>query len=95
MHSLSHLFRKQFITLNFNQWRTFQKLEVVYPKPSVESTTKNIIEDDTIKLLERLSLVDCVNKKDIETLEAAIDFADQIFEVDTTAVAPLVTVLED
>ncbi|XP_066254436.1 glutamyl-tRNA(Gln) amidotransferase subunit C, mitochondrial [Euwallacea similis] len=53
------------------------------------------IDADTIALLERLSLVDCANKKGIETLEAAIEFADQIQQVDTTGVEPLITVLED
>ncbi|XP_066140395.1 glutamyl-tRNA(Gln) amidotransferase subunit C, mitochondrial [Euwallacea fornicatus] len=53
------------------------------------------IDVDTIALLERLSLVDCANKKGIDTLEAAIEFADQIQQVDTTGVEPLITVLED
>ncbi|XP_068915448.1 glutamyl-tRNA(Gln) amidotransferase subunit C, mitochondrial [Tenebrio molitor] len=53
------------------------------------------IDADTIALLERLSLVDCANKQGIETLEEAIAFADQIQQVDTTNVEPLVTVLED
>lgn len=53
------------------------------------------IDGETIALLERLSLVDCANKKGIETLEAAIEFADKIQQVDTTGVEPLITVLED
>lgn len=57
--------------------------------------SKTKIDADTIALLERLSLVDCANKKGIETLEAAIEFANQIQQVDTTGVEPLVTVLED
>ncbi|KAJ8975494.1 hypothetical protein NQ317_016370 [Molorchus minor] len=56
---------------------------------------KTTIDADTIALLERLSLVDCANKKGIETLEAAIEFADQILQVDTTNIEPLITVLED
>ncbi|XP_050301653.1 glutamyl-tRNA(Gln) amidotransferase subunit C, mitochondrial [Anthonomus grandis grandis] len=56
---------------------------------------KTKIDADTIALLERLSLVDCANKQGIETLEAAIEFADQIQQVDTTGVEPLITVLED
>lgn len=56
---------------------------------------KTRIDAETIALLERLSLVDCANKKGIDTLEAAIEFADQIQQVDTTGVEPLVTVLED
>lgn len=53
------------------------------------------IDAGTIALLERLSLVDCANRKGIETLEDAIAFADQIHQVDTSGVDPLVTVLED
>ncbi|XP_044253332.1 glutamyl-tRNA(Gln) amidotransferase subunit C, mitochondrial [Tribolium madens] len=53
------------------------------------------IDAKTIALLERLSLVDCANKQGIETLEGAIAFADQIQQVDTSNIEPLVTVLED
>lgn len=53
------------------------------------------IDANTIALLERLSLVDCANKQGIETLEEAIAFADQILQVDTTDVEPLITPLED
>ena len=53
------------------------------------------IDQNTIALLERLSLVDCANRKGIETLEDAIAFADQILQVNTEGVQPLITVLED
>lgn len=53
------------------------------------------IDEETIAHLERLSLVDCANRKGIETLEDAIAFADRILQVDTTGVEPLITVLED
>ncbi|KAJ8935242.1 hypothetical protein NQ314_012917 [Rhamnusium bicolor] len=56
---------------------------------------KTKIDADTIALLEKLSLVDCANKRGIETLEAAIEFADQILQVDTSNIEPLTTVLED
>lgn len=56
---------------------------------------KTRIDAETIALLERLSLVDCANKEAIETLEDAIAFADQIHQVDTNNVDPLITVLED
>ncbi|KAF7286111.1 hypothetical protein GWI33_007759 [Rhynchophorus ferrugineus] len=56
---------------------------------------RTTIDADTIALLERLSLVDCANKLGIATLEAAIEFADQIHQVDTVGVEPLITVLED
>lgn len=53
------------------------------------------IDANTIEHLERLSLVDCANKQGIQTLEDAIAFADQILQVDTEGIEPLVTVLED
>lgn len=53
------------------------------------------IDANTIALLERLSLVNCANKQGIETLEEAIAFADQIHQVNTTGVEPLITPLED
>ncbi|XP_074030655.1 glutamyl-tRNA(Gln) amidotransferase subunit C, mitochondrial [Leptinotarsa decemlineata] len=56
---------------------------------------KTKIDANTIALLERLSLVDCESKKAIETVESALEFADQILQVDTTNVEPLISVLED
>lgn len=53
------------------------------------------IDAGTIAHLERLSLVDCANKEGIKTLEDAISFADQILQVETKGVEPLITVLED
>lgn len=58
-------------------------------------THKIKIDGDTIALLERLSLVDCENRKGIETLQEALLFADQIHQVSTGDAEPLVTVLED
>lgn len=56
---------------------------------------KTTIDAATVALLERLSLVDCENKKAIEILEAKLKFADQILQVDTANVEPLITPLED
>jgi aspartyl-tRNA(Asn)/glutamyl-tRNA(Gln) amidotransferase subunit C len=53
------------------------------------------INQETIELLERLSLVDFANKKGIERLEDAVRFADQICVIDTTGVEPMISVLED
>lgn len=53
------------------------------------------INQETIELLERLSLVDFANKKGINRLEDAIRFADQIRVIDTTDVEPMITALED
>lgn len=58
-------------------------------------TRKSRVDAQTIALLERLSLVDCANRQSIETLEAAIEFADEITLIDTTGVTPLVTLAED
>lgn len=74
---------------------------LVPTKPIASKVNKNLlpprtkIDSQTIALLERLSLVDCANKKSIEVLEDAIHFADQISQVDTTGIEPLITVLED
>jgi aspartyl-tRNA(Asn)/glutamyl-tRNA(Gln) amidotransferase subunit C len=71
------------------------------PTPAVKSTEENNlppgtkIDQETIELLERLSLVDFANKKGIERLEDAIRFADQIRVIDTTGVEPMISVLED
>ncbi|XP_076262953.1 glutamyl-tRNA(Gln) amidotransferase subunit C, mitochondrial [Rhynchophorus ferrugineus] len=77
-------------------------LAKLVPKNSISSSLdrsklpeRTTIDADTIALLERLSLVDCANKQGIATLEAAIEFADQIHQVDTVGVEPLITVLED
>ncbi|XP_056643681.1 glutamyl-tRNA(Gln) amidotransferase subunit C, mitochondrial [Diorhabda sublineata] len=56
---------------------------------------KTTIDAATVALLERLSLVACESKKAIETLEAKLKFADQILQVNTTNVEPLITPLED
>lgn len=95
MFSLRSLSLNNISRCNFMYLRGYQTVKNVYPKPLTNNKTKNIIDKDTIELLEKLSLVDCVNKEDIKTLDAAIDFADQIFEVETKDIVPLITVLED
>lgn len=47
-----------------------------------------------ISLLERLSLVDFANKNGIKRLEEAIRFADQIHQVNTHGVEPMITPME-
>jgi aspartyl-tRNA(Asn)/glutamyl-tRNA(Gln) amidotransferase subunit C len=66
-------------------------------KPIEESKLppRTKINQETIELLERLSLVDFANKKGIERLEDAIRFADLIRVIDTTGVEPMISVLED
>lgn len=53
------------------------------------------INQETINYLERVSLVGFDNDRAVKIVEDAIRFADQIFEVNTENVEPLVTVLED
>lgn len=68
---------------------------VVKPIEENKLPPRTKIDQKTIKLLERLSLVDFANKKGIERLEDAIRFADQIRVIDTTGVEPMISVLED
>ncbi|KDR10286.1 glutamyl-tRNA(Gln) amidotransferase subunit C, mitochondrial isoform X2 [Zootermopsis nevadensis] len=71
------------------------------PIPVVKLTDENNlppqtkINQETIELLERLSLVDFANKRGIERLEDAIKFADLIRGIDTSGVEPMISVLED
>lgn len=50
---------------------------------------------ELIHHLERTSLVDFENAEALERLTEAISFANQLFEVNTEGVEPLITVLED
>lgn len=54
-----------------------------------------LIDDETIRLLERLSLVDFANIQGVRRLEDAINFAEPIQDLDTTGVEPMYTVLEN
>lgn len=53
------------------------------------------LEQSTVELLERLSLVDFSNAEAVSRLEEAVKFASVIMNVDTTGVRPMVTPLED
>ncbi|XP_045478416.1 glutamyl-tRNA(Gln) amidotransferase subunit C, mitochondrial [Harmonia axyridis] len=53
------------------------------------------IDQETVNLLERLSLVDCANENSLKLIENAVNFASVIHSVDTEGVEPLVTVSED
>nr|XP_019537896.2 glutamyl-tRNA(Gln) amidotransferase subunit C, mitochondrial [Aedes albopictus] len=52
------------------------------------------VDDQTVQLLERLSLVDLDSKEAHRTLEDSIEFASRILTIDTEGVEPLYTVLE-
>jgi len=53
------------------------------------------IDELTISILERQSLVDFANEEGVRTLEAAIRFADQLHLVDTEGVDPMTSVQEN
>ncbi|XP_062539169.1 glutamyl-tRNA(Gln) amidotransferase subunit C, mitochondrial-like [Armigeres subalbatus] len=53
------------------------------------------VDEQTVQLLERLSLVDLDSKEAHRTLEDSIEFASRILTIDTEGVEPLYTVLED
>ncbi|XP_071438560.1 glutamyl-tRNA(Gln) amidotransferase subunit C, mitochondrial [Hetaerina americana] len=54
-----------------------------------------VITQEIVDHLERVSLVDFANKKGIERLQSAIEFADRISHVNTNDVEPMVSVLKD
>ncbi|XP_034241989.1 glutamyl-tRNA(Gln) amidotransferase subunit C, mitochondrial [Thrips palmi] len=62
---------------------------------SAPAASTPAVDEETVKHLERLSLVDFANKRGVARLEEAIRFANRLDEVDTTDVEPLVSVLED
>ncbi|XP_053691123.1 glutamyl-tRNA(Gln) amidotransferase subunit C, mitochondrial [Sabethes cyaneus] len=70
-------------------------------KPHVSPLTGGVvpqrveIDEATVQLLERLSLVDLDSKEAHKILEDSIEFASQILAIDTEGVEPLYTVLED
>lgn len=84
---------------NSHETNIFTKTESKVPqkpiKVDIPSPIPIKVDEETISLLEHLSLVDCGNKKGIETLEDAILFADRILHVNTDGVEPMYTVLED
>jgi hypothetical protein len=68
---------------------------------SVPAPIKNIEEHgikldiDLIQHLERTSLVDFDNEEALRHLEEAVNFANTLFEVDTSGVEPLTSILEN
>ncbi|XP_050074049.1 glutamyl-tRNA(Gln) amidotransferase subunit C, mitochondrial-like [Anopheles maculipalpis] len=52
------------------------------------------INQQTVQLLERLSLVNLDSKQALETLQDSIEFASRIIPIDTDDVEPLYSVLE-
>jgi aspartyl-tRNA(Asn)/glutamyl-tRNA(Gln) amidotransferase subunit C len=56
------------------------------------SSTKEFLK--VVSLIERLSLIRFADKSGIKRLEEAIDFANQIKEVDTSGVIPMISPIE-
>lgn len=79
--------------------RTFSKASVVPLVPleakPVQCTESVKLDQSSVELLERLSLVDFSNAEAVTRLEEAVKFASVIMTVDTTDVAPMVSPLED
>nr|XP_050051209.1 glutamyl-tRNA(Gln) amidotransferase subunit C, mitochondrial-like [Dermacentor andersoni] len=62
---------------------------------AVQASEAVTLDQSTVELLERLSLVDFSNAEAVTRLEEAVKFASLIMNVDTTGVAPMVTPLEN
>ncbi|PIK53425.1 Glutamyl-tRNA(Gln) amidotransferase subunit C, mitochondrial [Apostichopus japonicus] len=56
---------------------------------------RGVVDDATVELLERLSLVNFNNQAGVKTLMDAVALADTLQVVDTTGVVPMDSVLED
>ncbi|KAH3892775.1 hypothetical protein DPMN_016903 [Dreissena polymorpha] len=55
---------------------------------------ETVLDDSTIQLIERLSLVDFNNKEGVERLKSAIKYADQLCVVNTEGLEPMYSVQE-
>ncbi|KPJ02768.1 GatC-like protein [Papilio xuthus] len=77
--------------------RTFcSKVPVVPVKPLERKNNKQFkVDNNTIALLERLSLVKCDTVEGVEVLEDSITFADKILHINTDNIEPLYSVLEN
>lgn len=66
-------------------------------KPSFQddSGDETKLTEDLVEHLERTSLVHFDNEEALRRLEEALQFANTLFEVDTTGVEPLTSVLEN
>ncbi|KFB47236.1 AGAP013093-PA-like protein [Anopheles sinensis] len=59
-----------------------------------KTTTPIVLTDQTVRLLERLSLVNLDSKEAYKTLHDSIEFASRILHIETDGVEPLYCVLE-
>lgn len=66
----------------------------IHLSPCSQQNEKTL-DDETIRQLETLSLVNFENKEHIKVVEEAISFANKIQSVNTDNVEPLICVLED
>lgn len=67
------------------------------PIPTLEKQdhSKVTIDNNTISLLERLSLVKCDTAEGVKALEDSIAFANKVLHINTDNVEPLYSVLEN
>lgn len=93
-----------FIRTSYSRLKAINLLSRVYSSkvPSAAAVTLGKreksevkVENNTLALLERLSLVKFDSAEGIKVLEDSISFADQILHINTEGVEPLYTVLED
>lgn len=87
---VKHLQLRKFIAVSCYHSNLHQKS---FSTDSPDSPFK--LDDETVRLLEKLSLVNFENSKNKAVVESAIEFADGINAINTDNVEPLVTVLED
>lgn len=62
---------------------------------SPDYTPSQIVDSQTLQLLERLSLVDLDSKEALRALEDSIEFAEKVVKIHTGCVRPMYTVLEN
>lgn len=67
------------------------------PIPTLEKQdhSKVTIDNNTISLLERLSLVKCDTAEGVKALEDSIAFANKVLHINTDNIEPLYSVLEN
>ncbi|KAI5698188.1 glutamyl-tRNA(Gln) amidotransferase subunit C, mitochondrial [Diaphorina citri] len=92
-----HFLNKTRLLSTSNTSRYFSSKHNVEPKaesPEPKSSDKVVLDDSTVTLLERLSLVNFGSEKSKAILEDAIKFADKIHNVNVDNVKPLINVLD-
>ena len=96
---MTHLLHSSMRMQNVKIFMPVRHFKHIPPQPItlVEHSSDGceVVLDEDIMLLERLSLVDFGNRQGVERLTEAIKFASTIKDVNTDNVEPLCTVEED